>query len=398
MQCHVMYCKFLRCAVMSSSVMLCDLMSRSVIVYFLVYVQAFCLVCELFDVWNAWDIGDVFCCTGRMYSLAWYVDATKDERFLFSDALYVLINVTQAQSHTRTRPDISSGRTKHVPGPCIPEPAPQQPTGRSSIEPPSDTMNQTKSSRANTFLPQTRNPQPEPETGPHHTPGPNPMSNLNPYNPTREHLATEPEPEPKPEPKPEPFLDPLQPNPNARALRDHPGYFLLPGASQHCMLSCRRLCQCVLSQPVAQTCKEKEHRSKWTIVGAVTAVTRSHKSGAAPNMPRTTVCYAIYRPHLPKVLQDRQAFNILKCKFNFSTVLCTFCWQFSQMEPQNRGNRDPTPATPEPHDLKNMKHIFPSWIFVWGNRSCIIDDSSMIRWNIHCIFFMPWGHDNMISP
>ena len=90
------------------------------------------------------------------------------------------------------------------------------------------------------------------------------------------------------------------------------------------------------------------------------------------------VCCTFCRSHLPKVLRPQVFFYILKCKATSChslvkkmptshlpkvlrtcicsqfgvkielslTVLCTFRRQLSQIEARNRGNRDPTSATP----------------------------------------------------
>ena len=44
-----------------------------------------------------------------------------------------------------------------------------------------------------------------------------------------------------------------------------------------------------------------------------------------------------------------------------ASVLCTFCWQLSQIEPRTRGNRDPTSATPGatlPHQKVMPGNVF----------------------------------------
>ena len=67
----------------------------------------------------------------------------------------------------------------------------------------------------------------------------------------------------------------------------------------------------------------------------------------ATNRALTTVLCTFCRPDLPKVLRGCPRFNILKCKSSSATVLCTFCPQLSHIEARTRGNRDPTPVTPQ---------------------------------------------------
>ena len=144
---------------------------------------------------------------------------------------------------------------------------------------------------------------------------------------------------------------------------------------------CPQPCQCVLSQPV-----EQERRTKSTSVrAALTMGTISRcsdsltfwrflceselwpKSGAHfvdlifqkcsgssflftfwnAKRPLATVSWKkLPTSHLPKVLRTC-IFSQFGVKIELSlTVLCTFRRQLSQIEARNRGNRDPTSATP----------------------------------------------------
>ena len=101
-------------------------------------------------------------------------------------------------------------------------------------------------------------------------------------------------------------------------------------------------------------------------------------------------------PHLPKVLRAWHIFNILKCKSSFryspvhilptssslkvlrtpsffktfwsanralAPVLCAFYRRLSQIEPRNRGNRDPTSANIEATLLEETRGFAPESVF-----------------------------------
>ena len=62
---------------------------------------------------------------------------------------------------------------------------------------------------------------------------------------------------------------------------------------------------------------------------------------------RSTLAHILPIPS-SKVLRPCQAFNSSSQSANraLATVLCAFCWQLSQIEARNRGNRDLSLATP----------------------------------------------------
>ena len=127
------------------------------------------------------------------------------------------------------------------------------------------------------------------------------------------------------------------------------------------MLCCAQLCQCVAD-------------------GWKPAYSRS----AAPNQPTfaqrqqcgfsallrivRTFCW----PHLPKVPRSNQFFAIWSANRALAIVLCTFCWQLSQMEARNRRNRHPTSVTPGATLPKKntgfrARKRFHTWIHMLAN-------------------------------
>ena len=112
-----------------------------------------------------------------------------------------------------------------------------------------------------------------------------------------------------------------------------------------------------------------------------------------------TVWCTFCRPHLPKVLQTCQFFNILKCKpsSRYSPVL--FSW-VSQMEPRNRdrGNRDPTTATTEaslhekthgfaPESLSPVNSHIPELLHFPPTWWWVVDMMMWLTWWWEC---KPW--------
>ena len=102
---------------------------------------------------------------------------------------------------------------------------------------------------------------------------------------------------------------------------------------------------------------------------------------AAPNLPlflhvclKSITCYSPVRflpPWSAKVFCRHQLFNILKRKSIscYCMLLWAFCQQFSQIEARNRGNRDPTSATPaatlNPEKTQGFASPTVTFLYYW---------------------------------
>ena len=108
------------------------------------------------------------------------------------------------------------------------------------------------------------------------------------------------------------------------------------------------------------------------------------------NRALATVLCAFCRPHLPKVPRMWQSFNIFKCRSSSRYVLCTFCWQLSQIEPRNRKQRlyfgTPEATLPEKTIGFGTRERFHPWIHTFPDYHSPLplpranDDDMMLTW------------------
>ena len=109
----------------------------------------------------------------------------------------------------------------------------------------------------------------------------------------------------------------------------------------------KAICQCVASQPIVNP----RARSKSTnLRTALTMGTPPHKSGA--NLRTAVFCDFFLksnslqsRAHSKKRSDRDSCLTFWNANRALATVWCTFCWELSQIEARNRGNRNPTLAT-----------------------------------------------------
>ena len=159
----------------------------------------------------------------------------------------------------------------------------------------------------------------------------------------------------------------------------------LPGASQHhsCFAACsgvHAFCHSWLQTCIARASCQIDKRSHSADNWDLTAQTRGCSERDSFWALAAVWCTIFF----PKVFR-----RFWSASRAIATVLCAFCQQLSQIEPRNRGNRDPTSATPGATLPEKTQGFAPETVFTREfTRFQIVALPVMVGWHDDAVDMM----------